>query len=66
MDDLLSEEHELHLLRKQVESLAKQQNRQLEVFEKISNDLKDIQVSVVFMVIIFLLALLVYVFRSGV
>jgi hypothetical protein len=65
MDLNTDKENEVHLLRAQLESLAKQQKRQQEVFEQISADLKDIRVAMVFMVIIFFLALVLYVFRSG-
>jgi hypothetical protein len=65
MDLNTDKENEVHLLRSQLESLAKQQKRQQEVFEQISANLKDIRVAMVFMVIIFFLALALYVFRSG-
>ena len=66
MDNKIDEGNELHLIRSQMESLAKQQKSQLEVFEKISGDLRDIRVAMVFIVIISLLALVLYAFRSGI
>ena len=66
MDNKIDEGNELHLIRSQMESLAKQRKSQLEVFEKISGDLRDIRVAMVFIVIISLLALVLYAFRSGI
>ena len=65
MDNQTDEENEMRLIRAQMESLARQQKLQLEIFENISGDLKDIRVAAVAMVIIFLLALVLILLRSG-
>jgi hypothetical protein len=66
MDDRTPEESELRLIRAQLESLARQYKRQVEIFEKISTEVRDIRGVMVVMLIIFLLTLLIYALRSGI
>ena len=66
MDDRTPEESELRLIRAQLESLARQHKRQVEVFEKIYKEVRDIRGVMVVMLIVFLLALLIFALRSGV
>lgn len=66
MDEQTTEENEVRLIRAQLESLARQQKRQVEIFEKISTEIRDIRGVMVLMLILLLLALLIYALRSGV
>ncbi len=63
MENRTAEENEARLIRAQLESIARLQKSQVEVFEKISSDLKEIRVAMVLLVIIFVLALMVFVYR---
>ncbi len=63
MDNHPNDENEMRLIRAQLESLAKQQKRQIEVFEKISGELKEIRAAVVIMLLIFVFALMILVYR---
>lgn len=65
MENNPGEGDELRLIRAQLESLARQRKQQLDIFKKATDDIREIRAAVVIMVLIFLLALMVYVYSSG-
>ncbi len=66
MENNPGEGDELRLIRAQLESLARQQKQQIDIFKKATDDIREIRVAAVIMVIIFLLALMVYVYSAQV
>lgn len=55
---------ELRLMRAQLESLAKREKEQLELFEKIAGELRDMRAALVVLAVSAVLGLLIYAIRG--